>query len=418
MNQFVIKGSNKLTGDVFISGSKNASLPILFATILSEEEIEIQNVPKIKDTDFAIKLLRYLGATVEENKSIYINAKNISIYHAPCNLVKTMRASIWALGPLLARFGEGSISLPGGCEIGNRPVDLHLYGLKKLGAKIYLKDGYVKANVKGRLHSARIVMNKISVGATLTIMSAATLAIGITIIENAAREPEIIDTANFLISLGAKINGVGTNTIFIKGVKKLKGGVYKILPDRIETGTFLVAAAISRGKITCYDTNPNTLNIVLKKLHESGARIEIGKDWIKLDMIDKRPKAVKIETSPYPGFPTDMQAQFTVLNLISYGSSIITENIFENRFMHISELIKMGGRAIIKNNNIFCYGVNQLFGAQVIAKDLRTAASLIIAGCIADGITTVDCLYHIDRGYCQIENKLKNIGANIKRLKK
>uniref|UniRef100_A0A1B0C144 UDP-N-acetylglucosamine 1-carboxyvinyltransferase n=1 Tax=Glossina palpalis gambiensis TaxID=67801 RepID=A0A1B0C144_9MUSC len=311
------KRTTKLSGDVIISGAKNSSLPILFATILSEEEIEIQNVPKLKDIEIAINLLKYLGAKVEENKSIYINARSINIYHAPCQLAKTIRASIWILGPLLARFGEGKISLPGGCAIGSRPVDLHIDGLKKLGAKIYFKDGYVKANVKGRLHCAHIVMKKSSVGATVTIMSAATLAIGMTVIENAAREPEVIDTANFLILLGAKIHGLGTKTIIIQGVKKLRGGVYRILPDRIETGTFLVAGAVSRGKITCYDTNPNNLNIVLKKLYEAGAKINIGKNWITLDMCGKRPRAVKIKTEPYPGFPTDMQAQFTLLNLVS-----------------------------------------------------------------------------------------------------
>ncbi|MDQ1237603.1 MAG: UDP-N-acetylglucosamine 1-carboxyvinyltransferase [Wigglesworthia glossinidia] len=418
MNQFYIQGTTKLSGDVIISGAKNSSLPILFATILSEEEIEIQNVPKLKDIEIAINLLKYLGAKVEENKSIYINARSINIYHAPCQLAKTIRASIWILGPLLARFGEGKISLPGGCAIGSRPVDLHIDGLKKLGAKIYFKDGYVKANVKGRLHCAHIVMKKSSVGATVTIMSAATLAIGMTVIENAAREPEVIDTANFLILLGAKIHGLGTKTIIIQGVKKLRGGVYRILPDRIETGTFLVAGAVSRGKITCYDTNPNNLNIVLKKLYEAGAKINIGKNWITLDMCGKRPRAVKIKTEPYPGFPTDMQAQFTLLNLVSQGLGVIVETIFENRFMHVPELIRMGAKAIIKSNKIFCYGVKQLYGTQVIAKDLRSSASLILAGCIADGITIVDCVSHIDRGYDCIENKLRQLGANIKRLKK
>lgn len=417
MNQFYIQGATKLSGDVIISGAKNSSLPILFATILSEEEIEIQNVPKLKDIEIAISLLKYLGATVEENKSIYVNAKNINIYQAPCRLVKNIRASIWILGPLLARFGEGKLSLPGGCDIGSRPVDLHIDGLKKLGATIYFKDGHVIANVKGRLHSAHIIMKKISVGATVTVMSAATLAIGMTIIENAAREPEIIETAKFLILLGAKINGVGTKTIIIQGVKKLKGGVYRILPDRIETGTFLVAGAISRGKITCHDTNPNNLHIVLKKLYEAGAEINVGKNWIKLDMHGKRPRAIEIKTEPYPGFPTDMQAQFTLLNLVSRGLGIITETIFENRFMHVPELIRMGAQAIIKSNKIFCYGVKRLSGTQVIAKDLRSSASLILAGCIADGVTIVDCVSHIDRGYDCIEKKLKNLGANIKRLK-
>jgi len=328
-----------------------------------------------------------------------------------------MRASIWALGPLVARFGQGQVSLPGGCAIGARPVDLHITGLEQLGAEIKLEEGYVKASVNGRLKGAHIVMDKVSVGATVTIMSAATLAEGTTIIENAAREPEIVDTANFLNTLGAKISGAGTDRITIEGVARLGGGVYRVLPDRIETGTFLVAAAISAGKILCRHAQPDTLDAVLAKLREAGAEIETGKDWISLDMHGKRPKGVSVRTAPHPGFPTDMQAQFTLLNLVAEGTGVITETIFENRFMHVPELIRMGAHAEIESNTVICRGVEKLSGAQVMATDLRASASLVLAGCIAEGTTTVDRIYHIDRGYEHIEDKLKGLGANIERVK-
>ena len=328
-----------------------------------------------------------------------------------------MRASIWALGPLVARFGRGEVSLPGGCAIGARPVDLHIAGLEQLGAEIKLEDGYVKASARGRLKGARIMMEKVSVGATVTIMSAATLATGVTVIENAAREPEIVDTAAFLTILGAKIRGAGSDRITIDGVKHLAGGVYRILPDRIETGTFLVAAAISGGKIICRDTRPDTLDVVIAKLREAGADIETGGEWISLDMHGERPKAVTLRTAPYPGFPTDMQAQFSLLNLISRGTGVITETIFENRFMHIPELIRMGAHAEIESNTVICHGVERLSGAQVMATDLRASASLVLAGCIADGVTTIDRIYHIDRGYERIEDKLRALGANIERVR-
>ncbi|MCS3433250.1 UDP-N-acetylglucosamine 1-carboxyvinyltransferase [Klebsiella sp. BIGb0407] len=416
MDKFRVQGPTQLSGEVTISGAKNAALPILFAALLAEEPVEIQNVPHLKDIDTTMKLLTQLGTKVERNGSIYLDASEVNIFCAPYDLVKTMRASIWALGPLVARFGQGQVSLPGGCAIGARPVDLHISGLEQLGAEIKLEEGYVKASVQGRLKGAHIVMDKVSVGATVTIMSAATLAEGTTVIENAAREPEIVDTANFLNTLGAKITGAGSDRITIEGVSRLGGGVYRVLPDRIETGTFLVAAAISAGKIICRNAQPDTLDAVLAKLREAGAEIETGKDWISLDMHGKRPKCVSIRTAPHPGFPTDMQAQFTLLNLVAEGTGVITETIFENRFMHVPELIRMGAHAEIESNTVICRGVEKLSGAQVMATDLRASASLVLAGCIAEGTTIVDRIYHIDRGYECIEDKLQALGANIVRV--
>ncbi|MDR0218378.1 MAG: UDP-N-acetylglucosamine 1-carboxyvinyltransferase [Enterobacteriaceae bacterium] len=417
MDKFQVKGPACLSGEVTISGAKNAALPILFAALLAEEPVELQNVPELKDIDTTIKLLSRLGAKIERNGSVFVDASGVDEYCAPYELVKTMRASIWALGPLVARFGKGQVSLPGGCAIGARPVDLHISGLEQLGAKIVLDEGYVKASVDGRLKGVSIVMDKVSVGATVTIMTAATLAEGRTVIENAAREPEIEDTANFLNTLGAKITGAGTDRIVIEGVERLGGGVYRVLPDRIETGTFLIAAAISRGKIVCRQAKPDTLDAVLAKLREAGADIQVGDDWISLDMQGKRPKAVTFRTAPHPGFPTDMQAQFSLLNIVAEGVGMITETIFENRFMHIPELIRMGAHAEIESNTVVCHGVEKLSGAQVMATDLRASASLVLAGCIAEGTTIVDRIYHIDRGYEHIEDKLRSLGANIERIK-
>ncbi|ATZ12821.1 UDP-N-acetylglucosamine 1-carboxyvinyltransferase [Erwinia amylovora] len=416
MDKFRVQGPTRLNGEVTISGAKNAALPILFAALLAEEPVEIQNVPKLKDIDTTMKLLGQLGVKAERNGSVHLDASNVDIYCAPYELVKTMRASIWALGPLVARFGQGQVSLPGGCAIGARPVDLHITGLEQLGAEIKLEEGYVKASVAGRLKGAHIVMDKVSVGATVTIMSAATLATGTTVIENAAREPEIVDTANFLNTLGAKITGAGSDRITIEGVDRLGGGVYRVLPDRIETGTFLVAGAISGGKVTCRAAQPDTLDAVLAKLREAGADIEMGEDWISLDMHGKRPKAVNLRTAPHPGFPTDMQAQFSLLNLVAEGTGVITETIFENRFMHVPELVRMGAHAEIESHTLICHGVEKLSSAQVMATDLRASASLVLAGCIAEGTTLVDRIYHIDRGYEHIEDKLIALGANIQRI--
>ena len=415
MDKFRVQGPTRLQGEVTISGAKNAALPILFSALLAEEPVEIQNVPKLKDIDTTMKLLSQLGAKVERNGSVWIDAGPVDVFCAPYDLVKTMRASIWALGPLVARFGQGQVSLPGGCAIGARPVDLHISGLEQLGAEIKLEEGYVKASVNGRLKGAHIVMDKVSVGATVTIMSAATLAEGTTIIENAAREPEIVDTANFLNALGAKIKGQGTDRITIEGVQRLGGGVYRVLPDRIETGTFLVAAAISGGKILCRNAQPDTLDAVLAKLRDAGADIETGEDWISLDMHGNRPKAVNVRTAPHPGFPTDMQAQFTLLNLVAEGTGVITETIFENRFMHASELIRMGADITITGHTAVVRGVDHLTGAPVMASDLRASASLVLAGLAAQGTTQVRRIYHLDRGYERIEEKLSRVGAHIRR---
>lgn len=418
MEKFKVHGSGPLQGEVTISGAKNAALPILFAAILSEGPVEVANVPALRDIDTSIELLKRLGAEVERNGEVLnVNAGPIHEYCAPYDLVKTMRASIWALGPLVARFGHGQVSLPGGCAIGARPVDLHIHGLEQLGATITLEDGYVKAEVDGRLKGAHIVMDKVSVGATITIMSAATLAEGTTVLENAAREPEIEDTAAFLNAIGAKITGAGTGTITIEGVERLAGGKHSVVADRIETGTFLVAAAVSGGKVVCRKTKASLLEAVLAKLEEAGAKVETGEDWISLDMTGRELKSVTIRTAPHPGFPTDMQAQFTLLNMMAKGSGVITETIFENRFMHVPELMRMGAKAEIEGNTVICGDTNGLTGAQVMATDLRASASLVIAGCIAKGETIVDRIYHIDRGYDRIENKLNALGANIERFK-
>lgn len=363
-----------------------------------------------------MKLLSRLGAKVRRNGSVHVDGSEINELCAPYDLVKTMRASIWALGPLVARFGKGQVSLPGGCAIGARPVDLHIHGLEQLGATITLEDGYVKAEVDGRLKGAHIVMDKVSVGATITIMCAATLAEGTTVLDNAAREPEIVDTADFLNKLGAKVTGAGTDTITIEGVERLSGGKHTVVADRIETGTFLVAAAVSGGKVVCRNTSAHLLEAVLAKLEEAGADIETGEDWISLDMTGRELKAVSIRTAPHPGFPTDMQAQFTLLNMMAKGGGVITETIFENRFMHVPELMRMGAKAEIEGNTVICGDVDSLSGAQVMATDLRASASLVIAGCIAHGETLVDRIYHIDRGYERIEDKLSALGANITRV--
>jgi UDP-N-acetylglucosamine 1-carboxyvinyltransferase len=418
MQKFRVYGQSCLKGTVEISGAKNAALPILFAAILATEPVTLTNVPDLKDIETTIKILLKLGVVVERNEQgvVHLDASKIDHFVAPYELVKTMRASIWALAPLVARFNQGQVSLPGGCSIGARPVDLHISGLERLGTQVVLEDGYVKAHVNGRLIGTRIVMEKVSVGATLSIMIAATLAKGTTVIENAAREPEIANTAEFLNKMGAKISGAGSDAITIEGVERLTGCQHSIVPDRIETGTFLVAAAISGGHILCKNTKPGTLDAVIDKLREAGAQVDVAEDTITLDMLGNRPKAVNIRTAPYPGFPTDMQAQFTLLNMVANGTSIITETIFENRFMHIPELVRMGGKAEIEGNTAVCHGVEHLSGAEVMATDLRASISLVLAGCIATGETIVDRIYHIDRGYERIEEKLRSLGARIERF--
>ena len=420
MEKFRVYGqATPLSGEVQISGAKNAALPILFAAILAEEPVKLTNVPELKDVDTTFKILRKLGVNVErdEHKAVLIDASKIDQYIAPYELVKTMRASIWALAPLLARFHEGQVSLPGGCTIGARPVDMHISGLEKMGAKIELDEGYVKATVDGRLTGTRVYMDKVSVGATLSVMMAATLANGTTVIENAAREPEIVDTADFLNKMGAKISGAGTDMITVEGVERLTGCEHAVVADRIETGTFLIAAAISGGKIVCKNAKPDTMDAVLEKLREAGMDVTTTENTITLDSHGKRPKAVNIRTMPHPGFPTDMQAQFTLLNVVAEGTSKITETIFENRFMHIPELIRMGAKGEIEGNTALIHGVEKLSGAQVMATDLRASISLVLAGCIASGETIVDRIYHIDRGYEHVEEKLRGLGAKIERFR-
>ncbi|WP_342806806.1 UDP-N-acetylglucosamine 1-carboxyvinyltransferase [Alteromonas sp. M12] len=418
MDKLSINTSPALHGDVVISGAKNAALPILMSCILADSSCFFDNVPHLRDINTSIKLLGGLGVKAQrhDNQELELDPSKINNMTASYELVKTMRASILVLGPLLAKHGKANVSLPGGCAIGARPVNLHLEGLKQMGAKISVDAGYVRAEVDGRLKGAHIFMDIVSVGATENLMMAATLADGQTVLENAAREPEIVDLANCLNRMGAKITGAGTDSIKIVGVKRLQGCHYRVLPDRIETGTFLVAAAVTGGNIRCTNAAPHTLDAVLTKLTQAGADIETGEDWVSLNMHGKRPKSVNIKTAPHPGFPTDMQAQFMALNCVADGTGVVTETIFENRFMHVPELQRMGAKISLETNNAVCEGVEQLTGAQVMATDLRASASLIIAGLVAKGETIVDRIYHLDRGYEHIETKLTKLGANIQRI--
>ena len=417
MDAFKINGGNPLRGEVTISGAKNAALPILMSALLSKTPITFHNVPKLNDIETTIKLLNQLGAKAQwvDDNSILIDASTIDHCKASYELVKTMRASILVLGPLLARFGHAEVSLPGGCAIGARPVNLHIHGLKLMGADINVENGYINAKNEGQLSGATIFMDTVSVTGTENLMMAAALADGTTIIENAAREPEIVDLADCLNSMGAKVMGAGTDTLTIEGVPELKGSSYSVMPDRIETGTFLVAAAVTQGKVKCLNTDPKALDAVLSKLQEAGAEIKTGDDWIELSM-NKRPTAVNIRTAPHPAFPTDMQAQFVTLNAIAEGTATTTETIFENRFMHVPELQRMGANISLEGNTAISCGVDTLTGAQVMATDLRASASLVIAGLVATTETQVDRIYHIDRGYQQIEDKLTKLGADIKRI--
>ncbi len=417
MNKLIIKGGIRLSGQVQVSGSKNAVLPILAGTLLASGPVIIRNVPHLHDVTTTMELLGRMGVslTIGEKMSIEVDPTTIENTFAPYELVKTMRASILVLGPLLARYGEAEVSLPGGCAIGARPVDMHLSGLEAMGADIEVDQGYIKAKV-GRLKGARIVMDQVTVTGTENLMMAASLADGTTVIENAAREPEVVDLANFIIAMGGKIENAGTDTITIRGVENLQGCDYSVLPDRIETGTYLVAAAITRGKVRIKYTDPTLLEAVIAKLIEAGAIIETGKDWIELDMQGKKPTAVNIRTAPYPGFPTDMQAQFCALNAIAEGTSSVTETVFENRFMHIQEILRLGANLNLEGNTVIIQGVDDLTGAQVMATDLRASASLILAGLVAKGETIVERIYHIDRGYDHIEEKLAGIGAQIQRI--
>ena len=415
----MIKGGRPLQGEIRISGAKNAALPILAATVLADDLVKISNVPHLHDITTTIGLLARMGSemTIDEYMNLEIDSTKIKEFFAPYELVKTMRSSILVLGPLLAKYGKADVSLPGGCAIGSRPVNIHLHGLQAMGADIQVEGGYIRATAK-KLKGVHLTMDLVTVTGTENLMMAATLAEGTTVLENAAREPEVIDLANCLISMGARIKGAGTHRIEIEGVERLSGTNYKIMPDRIETGTYLTAAAMTGGKIKLKNTRADLLDAVISKLTEAGASIDVDVDGntITLDMKGRRPKAVDIHTVPFPGFPTDMQAQFTAMNCIATGCGVITESVFENRFMHVQELQRMGADLKLEGNTAISTGVDGLTGAPVMATDLRASASLVLAGLVAEGDTVVDRIYHIDRGYETIEEKLTQLGAYIRRV--
>jgi UDP-N-acetylglucosamine 1-carboxyvinyltransferase len=418
VDKLIINGGSPLQGDIIVSGAKNSALPIMAASVLMTENVTIANVPHLKDVTTMMELLGHLGAKliVDEKMNVQVNASEINDLIAPYHLVKTMRASILVLGPLLGRFGEADVSLPGGCAIGTRPVDLHLKALRQMGADITVENGYIKARCKnGRLEGKTLVFDTITVTGTENIMMAAVLAKGTTVIKNAAREPEVVDLANFLNQMGAKISGAGTHTVEIEGVDAMHGGAYSVIPDRIEAGTYLAAAALTRGQVTVRKVRSDNLLSMLCKFEEAGAHLTIGEDWVNLDMKGKRPLSVDIITAPYPGLATDMQAQFMAMNTVAAGTSTVVENIFENRFMHVQELQRMGAIIKLNGNTAMITGVDKLMGAPVMATDLRASASLILAGLAAEGETTVERIYHVDRGYERIEEKLSMLGADIKR---
>ena len=418
MDKLIITGGKPLMGEIYISGSKNSALPILAATLLCDEPVIIGNLPHLHDITTMIELLGCMGVSVivDEKMRVEVNASHITHFTAPYELVKTMRASILVLGPMLSRFGHAQVSFPGGCAIGSRPVDLHLRGMEALGATIEVDGGYIHARVDGRLKGAKIFLETVTVGGTENIMMAAALAEGQTIIENAAREPEIVDLAECLIAMGAIISGHGSDTIVIDGVEKLHGCSYDVMADRIETGTYLAAAAATRGHVKLKNTQANSLESVIAKLQEAGADITCGDNFIELNMHGKRPKAVSIKTAPYPAFPTDMQAQITAMNAVADGVGTVTETIFENRLIQAHEMNRMGAKIVIEGNHAVVTGVDHLKGAPVMATDLRASASLVIAGLVAHGQTVIDRIYHIDRGYECIEEKLMQLGADIRRV--
>ena len=417
MDKLLIRGGRTLGGEVIVSGAKNAALPELCAALLTDQPVTLHNVPRLQDVSTMLKLVRNMGVAAErdDNGTVRLDAGALNNPEAPYELVKTMRASILVLGPLVARFGRADISLPGGCAIGARPVNIHIAGLQAMGADITIEGGYIRARAD-RLHGARLVLDTVTVTGTENLMMAATLADGETIIENAAREPEVIDLANFLIAMGAKIQGAGTDKIVIQGVERLRGTTYDVLPDRIEAGTYLVAGAITRGHVRVKNVRPDHLDAVLAKLEEAGATIGVGDNWIEVDMRGRRPKAVDVRTAPYPAFPTDMQAQFAALNTVASGVGTIIETIFENRFMHMLEMRRLGAEIRLEGNTAIIRGVERLTAAPVMATDLRASASLVLAGLVAEGRTDIERIYHIDRGYEAIEEKLAQLGAQIKRV--
>jgi len=417
VDKLLIEGGARLSGKVAISGAKNAALPILAGTLLATEAVTVRNVPHLKDVTTTLALLQMMGVqiTVDDKLNVEVDASNVNRREAPYELVKTMRASILVLGPLVARFGEADVSLPGGCAIGARPVNLHVAGLQAMGANVVVENGFIKARVD-RLEGAHIIFDTVTVTGTENLLMAAVLADGETVLENAAREPEVTDLANFLSGMGARIDGAGTGTISVQGVEKLGGTDYSVLPDRIETGTYLVAAAMTGGHIKVTNTAPETLEAVLIKLSEAGAHISTGDTWIELDMRGKRPLSVDVRTAPYPAFPTDMQAQFCALNAVAEGIGTITETVFENRFQHVLELQRMGAQIQLEGNTAICTGVDKLTAAPVMATDLRASASLVLAALASEGETLVDRIYHVDRGYERIEEKLRQLGATIRRV--
>ncbi|MCE7525531.1 UDP-N-acetylglucosamine 1-carboxyvinyltransferase [Alloalcanivorax xenomutans] len=418
MDKLKITGGQRLDGEIRISGSKNSSLPILAATLLADETVTVGNLPHLQDVTTLIELLGRMGVHVvlDDRMNVAVNPTGIREFTAPYELVKTMRASILVLGPLVAHFGRAEVSLPGGCAIGSRPVDIHLKGLEAMGAEIEVMNGYISAQVKGRLKGARIVMDTVTVTGTENLLMAAALAEGTTVLENAAREPEVVDLANFINRMGGKITGAGTDTIVVEGVTSLGSCHHDVISDRIETGTYLIAAAITGGRVKAKNTDPALLDSVLQKLREAGAVIETGEDWISLDMEGRRPQAISLRTAPYPAMPTDMQAQFMAMNTVAEGTGTIVETVFENRFMHVQELNRMGAHIEVQGNTAICRGVESLTGAPVMATDLRASASLVIAALVARGDTLVDRIYHVDRGYECIEEKLQSLGATIRRV--
>ncbi len=418
MDKLLIRGGTKLRGEIYASGAKNSALPILAASLLADSPLKVGNLPHLNDVTTMLELLGSMGVDVmlSDEMEVQVDTSSINNLNARYELVKTMRASILVLGPLLAKFQHATVALPGGCAIGSRPVNLHIDAMRAMGAQIDIEDGNIKARVKGRLKGAKIIFEPVSVTGTENVLMAASLAEGETIIENAAREPEVLDLANCLKAMGAKIDGAGTDLIKITGVDKLEGATFSVMPDRVEVGTYLTAVAMTGGQVKIKSAKPEYLSSVISKLEQTGSVINTGEDWVEITMDEDKPEAISLTTGPYPSFPTDMQAQFVSLNAIAKGNSTVTETVFENRFMHVQEIARMGGNIILKGNTAVIEGIDRLNGAPVMATDLRASASLVLAGLVADGATTIDRIYHIDRGYERIEEKLKMLGADIERI--
>ncbi|MBA12049.1 MAG: UDP-N-acetylglucosamine 1-carboxyvinyltransferase [Gammaproteobacteria bacterium] len=418
MDKLLIRGGSKLFGEIYASGAKNSALPILAASLLADTPLRVGNLPHLNDVTTMLELLGSMGVDVmlSDEMEVQVDTSNIKNLNARYELVKTMRASILVLGPLLAKFQRATVALPGGCAIGSRPVNLHIDAMRAMGAEISIEDGNIKARVEGRLRGAKIIFEPVSVTATENVIMAASLADGTTIIQNAAREPEVLDLANCLIKMGAKIEGAGTDQIIIQGVENLNGATFSVMPDRVEVGTYLTAAAMTGGKVKIKEAKPEYISSVISKLEQTGATISLGEDWVQIEMNNEKPEAISLTTGPYPSFPTDMQAQFVSLNAIAKGNSTVTETVFENRFMHVQEIARMGGRISLKGNTAVIEGIWSLKGAPVMATDLRASASLVLAGLVANGSTIIDRIYHIDRGYERIEEKLKILGADIERI--